>query len=532
MPRSFISNNSRPHLILAGDVVDTLRGSGLLASGHSVARKAVSVGSMEAGVFMENIGSSEDQYPNTAMVSLDAIFSPYSVISHTLLPSFSTPTDLDSPNALTLNPWNPNNSIPTGTHFNQWMNSGHNITMACVGSGLGSGETEDFTFEKDFFGRQKVETKSVRGIGLRAPIILTGWGFDTDGKPVPADPNDADKFHPSGFWEPSLWPAGPVDLRWDAARGVWTAGGGKTYLIKITNTYNPACFSYEVERSASRSQFTRDTLSPRSLDLTGPIYDPEQVAYDANPDNIGCFERLDFDGAVYPHYEGFIIRETTEESSTIPYYNIFTEDCSDCGHISNQCASGTFTRHGMPSVGKKVLIENPLKQGFNVGDLAFAVKTGRSKNVNTGSFTGGSGTGASGNVVTDASGNLVSPVVILSSGSGYTYGAFAIPSGNVCLDVSLAFSGGVLSLITVSPSGGFRPSEVYPLRIYPNDAVVSTESLPIMWVLNSEYRTSQLNTYTACDGGLLQTCSKIISHNGFSSCEWCGEDLTLVNNQL
>lgn len=242
MPRSFISNDSRPHLILAGDVVDILRGTGLLSSGDSVVRKALSVGSMEAGVFMENIGASEDQYPNTAMVSLDAIFSPYSVISHTRLPSFSTPTDLSGPNALTLNPWNPNNSIPTGTHFAQWMNSGHNITMAAVGSGLGSGETEDFIFEKDFFGRRKVETSHIRGIGLRSPVILTGWGFDTAGKPVPADPDDPDKFHPSGFWEPSLWPAGPIDLRWNTAKGVWVAGtSAATIRFSIYETNCEMC---------------------------------------------------------------------------------------------------------------------------------------------------------------------------------------------------------------------------------------------------------------------------------------------------
>ena len=165
---------------------------------------------------------------------------------------------------------------------------------------------------------------------------------------------------------------------------------------------------------------------------------------------------------------------------------------------------------------------------MNVGDLAFTVKTGRKKKVNTGEFTGGSGTGASGQLETDASGNMSG--VILGGGTGYTYGGFAIPSGNICTNISLTFGGGSLTDITVDPTGGFAINQTYPLAIYPNDATVATEELDIHWIVQAEFKSQQVNTHVEADGGILQTCSTIIQTQGFKSCEQCGEDLTLINN--
>ena len=48
-------------------------------------------------------------------------------------------------------------------------------------------------------------------MALRGPIILTGWGYDLVGNETPDDKKESDK-----------WKTGPVDLRWDDARKVWT----------------------------------------------------------------------------------------------------------------------------------------------------------------------------------------------------------------------------------------------------------------------------------------------------------------------
>ncbi len=110
-----------------------------------------------------------------------------------------------------------------------------------------------------------------RFIGLRGPLVIAGWGFDTEGYPVPnasgepqvldangfpkrissltdanggfrdyegtilgknqqwdategswTKPQKEDKFYKGWGLRPDLWPVGPVDLRWDNNRKVWT----------------------------------------------------------------------------------------------------------------------------------------------------------------------------------------------------------------------------------------------------------------------------------------------------------------------
>jgi hypothetical protein len=121
-----------------------------------------------------------------------------------------------------------------------------------------------------------------RFFGLRGPLMMHGWGYDIDGYPVPnkadepkeldnlnrpkrffltsSGTNDLTKegafeptetqqlgdiigkgytfegdswtktktkfFHLNWAERPDLWPVGPIDLRWDEERKVWTGGGG------------------------------------------------------------------------------------------------------------------------------------------------------------------------------------------------------------------------------------------------------------------------------------------------------------------
>jgi hypothetical protein len=63
---------------------------------------------------------------------------------------------------------------------------------------------------------------------LKGPLVVAGWGFDIDNKPVPnASPNYPDNsqmyFEDNWLRKPWKWKCGPVDLRWDDRRKVWTA---------------------------------------------------------------------------------------------------------------------------------------------------------------------------------------------------------------------------------------------------------------------------------------------------------------------
>jgi hypothetical protein len=65
---------------------------------------------------------------------------------------------------------------------------------------------------------------------LRGPMVMRGWGYDTNGKPVPnrGDSGDSgtgleDYFAENWLQKQNTWPVGPIDLRWDRERKVWVS---------------------------------------------------------------------------------------------------------------------------------------------------------------------------------------------------------------------------------------------------------------------------------------------------------------------
>ena len=93
-------------------------------------------------------------------------------------------------------------------------------------------------------------TNDYRFMALRGPLILTGWGFDTEGYPVPneADTYNAaasgeyttagrtDKFLSGHLQLPETWVTAPVDLRFDRNRGVWVGGSGSAPATQPTSS--------------------------------------------------------------------------------------------------------------------------------------------------------------------------------------------------------------------------------------------------------------------------------------------------------
>lgn len=71
-------------------------------------------------------------------------------------------------------------------------------------------------------GASYFEENKVRGMGWRLPAIGVGWGFDLSDNPVPADTGNPSAFASGYLNDARLWKAGPIDLRWDQSRGVWT----------------------------------------------------------------------------------------------------------------------------------------------------------------------------------------------------------------------------------------------------------------------------------------------------------------------
>lgn len=97
--------------------------------------------------------------------------------------------------------------------------------------------------ERDEYIRQQYE--NFRIPALRGPLVLQGWGYDTTGKPIP---NSADnyinteygqfkkngltnKFMKDWLQNPKTWPVGPIDLRFDRERGVWTCASPNKIVV-------------------------------------------------------------------------------------------------------------------------------------------------------------------------------------------------------------------------------------------------------------------------------------------------------------
>lgn len=106
-------------------------------------------------------------------------------------------------------------------------------------------------FTDEWF-RQKIN--NFRVPALRGPLVLQGWGYDTSGKPIPnsSDEEDyaqlgkfridrlTDKFLENWLENPKSWPVGPIDLRFDRGRGVWTCPSpNKIVVARLKEKLNP-----------------------------------------------------------------------------------------------------------------------------------------------------------------------------------------------------------------------------------------------------------------------------------------------------
>lgn len=104
---------------------------------------------------------------------------------------------------------------------------------------------------------ERKELSNVRSLALKTPLVLSGWGFDTDGYPVPQkmegskpaeykeDPDGKEKdgfrkgeFEDDWLSRPESWKTGPLDVRWDETLGMWTspASDMQIVLFRINST--------------------------------------------------------------------------------------------------------------------------------------------------------------------------------------------------------------------------------------------------------------------------------------------------------
>jgi hypothetical protein len=221
-------------------------------------------------------------YDKKAYMSLDGFFSPVSISGDGELPmfaikysgylqSFKSNTIAPNPpvflsgdpainsgtgigieiNQTYLNPLQ--NNFGTGEHpQHSGRGAGHTIDMVGRGTGVPvSGTIMNLYGQQDWDERY---ADDYRFLGLKGPLVLHSWGYDTDGKPVPNIVDSEESIRQSGTFahdglkdyflqdwlhKPATWPVAPIDLRFDRERGVWVSPPQNKIIVTETVTNIP-----------------------------------------------------------------------------------------------------------------------------------------------------------------------------------------------------------------------------------------------------------------------------------------------------
>lgn len=176
------------------------------------------------------------EYPNKAFMSWDGLLSPISLSGDGSLPRFIVPdSGLTADNGVLitnkfLNPL----SNPGSWHYHSGVATGHVIDIVGRETGVpDKGMITNFYTSAESGDRY---SDDYRFIGLKGPLVLHSWGYDTDGMPIPNEndklsdiksgvftENVVPRFYNNWLHKPSAWPVGPIDLRFDKKRGVWVS---------------------------------------------------------------------------------------------------------------------------------------------------------------------------------------------------------------------------------------------------------------------------------------------------------------------
>lgn len=224
---------------------------------------------------------------------------PYIIVSGSDLSILSNST-LNSGNGITINYSTLNPVLMTGTgEFSNFKNrqsgdnTGHSISIVGMGLTVPEGQNGlrasnsaninrnylDYDLNWQEFNSDRSNNivgitppaTNMRFFGLRGPLMVHGWGYDTEGYPVPNScyepkivngqvllDNNGNTIYknqtqkPDGTWTkptkentflkgwgqiPGSWPVGPIDLRWDEDARVWTAASNnyKSVWVVIEN---------------------------------------------------------------------------------------------------------------------------------------------------------------------------------------------------------------------------------------------------------------------------------------------------------
>lgn len=273
-------------------------------------------------------------YTKKAFMSWDGLLGPVSVSGDGELPMFAKYGPNHSENALScpISPYPPiklansgnaldleinrdylnplTNTFGDGEHHHDGKGAGHAIDIV----GRNEYAKDDTNKENpyipgkgimnSFYGQTEWDRRysdDYRFLGLRGPLVLHSWGYDTQGKPIPNAADDLnnikesgvfassglkDEFYQDWLQKPASWPVAPVDLRFDRERGVWISppqhkivvaqatetispyGSGEGILI---NEYNGQEYGQKIYDGSGNLVSANDTVSQAKIQIEDRI---------------------------------------------------------------------------------------------------------------------------------------------------------------------------------------------------------------------------------------------------------------------
>ena len=331
-----------PGAILCGEL---FRESG----GSSGVSANVVLTSLDGLRMMMSLSSESGVYAETghSYMSLDGLVRPISLHGGGGLPGFTTyyGSGYESGPSYTMPPMNVEGSGVNqlridSQYLNPLMNptdlahdgdtpqSGHDFVLLnrdtdqhlCIQDSAITGGEADYRYD-------------YRLLALRGPLLLTGWGHDTDGKPIPNaideegfEPEEGfeglqDTFLPNWLQRSDKWATGPVDLRFDRRRGVWVAPQPPSLVIgKLTEPL-----------------FHSGSASARLI-FGKTIYDADGSGHEAgNTDKAPVFDVRGRVNRYFPSGTEFVANYDTQDQQ---YYIITT---SKPLYLLTNCADGGDT---------------------------------------------------------------------------------------------------------------------------------------------------------------------------------------------
>ena len=223
--------------------------------------------------------------------------------------------------------------------------------------------------------------KNYRSVSLRGPVIITGWGFDTNGRPVPSQGDDGLKFKDDWLQKPHSWKTGALDVRWDEDRGLWVPPTSfKLVNAKCCECVGPATdskgwfqISGDDEAEAAKKKThdkkaltgvedncscdTEDTEQVMAINRTGKVVLPDaQVLLYFDTRNHKYYIITAPDPIVIAKMDKLMMPEETTATATVE------KGIHDLGTFSDSC-------------GKIVQVTNTLKQPICKDSKAFIYLT-------------------------------------------------------------------------------------------------------------------------------------------------------------